>query len=65
MLTNVHECPIVHHMRSYLREYGFSMREIAAHMGITKSRVFALAQKESKRVRDAVKEMKASRRNER
>ena len=47
-------------MNSWLRKYGFTLQEIGAHMGITRFRVSQLISKGSKRVPQAVKEMKAA-----
>ena len=45
-------------MRSYLREYGFTLKEIGAHMGVNHARVRQLINAGSKRIEAAVKEMK-------
>ena len=49
-------------IRSYIREFGYSLQEIGAHMGITRERVRQLMSKKSKRVTAAVKEMKKAKR---
>ena len=48
--------------RSYLREYGFTLKEIGAHIGVNNSRVRQLINAGSKRIPVAVKEMKAAKR---
>ena len=46
---------------SYLRKYGYTLKEIGAHMGISPQRVLMLARIDSPRIAQAVKEMKAKR----
>ena len=45
-------------MKSFLREYGYTLAEIARYMHLSKGRVHVLASKGSQRVEKAVKEMR-------
>jgi DNA-directed RNA polymerase specialized sigma subunit len=47
--------------RSYLREYGYTLKEIAAHMKINTARVYQLIAKSSPRIKCALREMKGKR----
>ena len=44
---------------SYVRKWGYSLQEIGDHMGIGRSRVLFLIHKNSPRIKEALKEMKA------
>ncbi len=43
---------------SFLRQFGFTLEAIAAHMELSKGRVHVLASKGSQRIEKAVKEMR-------
>jgi DNA-directed RNA polymerase specialized sigma subunit len=52
----------IENRRSYLREYGYTLKEIAAHMKVNTSRVYQLIAKGSPRIRQSVMEMKRRKR---